>query len=115
MATYEQLWQALQQRVCVKCLDGNGQGGCRVSHDGFCALKVYFPAIIDVVNSVQSTSILPYEEQLRRRVCSTCKMQSPDGTCVLREHVDCALDRYFPLIVEVIEEEQRRAARVTDT
>jgi hypothetical protein len=110
MATQEQLWQALQERVCVKCLDGDGQGACRIGRDGFCALKAYFPAIVEVVSSVHSSSILPYEELLRLKVCSKCKNQSPEGKCVLRQYVDCALDRYFPLIVEVIEETQRLAA-----
>jgi hypothetical protein len=108
MVTHDELWQALQERVCVRCLDGNGHGDCRISHDGFCALKAYFPSIVEVVTSVQSTSILPYEKQLRLKVCSKCKNQSPEGRCVLRTHVDCTLDRYFPLIVEVIEEAQHR-------
>ncbi len=110
MATQDEMWQALQDRVCVKCLDGNGLGDCRIGQDGFCALKAYFPAIVDVVSSVYSSSILPYEEQLRLRVCSRCKNQSSTGGCVLRRYVDCVLDRYFPLIVEVIEETQRRVA-----
>ncbi len=114
MVTQEQLWQALQGRVCVKCLDGDGQGACRIGRNGFCALKEYFPAIVEVVSQVQSVSILPYEEQLRLKVCSRCKEQSPEGRCMLREHVDCALDRYFPLIVEVIEETQRRTSLTTD-
>ncbi len=112
MATHDEIWQALQERVCVKCLDGNGLGDCRIAQDGFCALKAYLPAIIDVVDSVQSSSILPYEEQLRLKVCSRCKNQSSNGECTLRRYVDCALDRYFPLIVEVIEETQRRTMPV---
>lgn len=114
MATQDELWQALQERVCVKCLDGNGRGDCRIAGDGFCALKAFLPTIVEIVSSVQSTSILPYEEQLRLKVCGRCKNQSTDGRCVLREHVDCALDRYFPLIVEVIEATQRRASLRTD-
>lgn len=108
MATQDEIWLALQERVCVRCIDGKGLGDCRIGQNGFCALKAYLPTIVEVVNAVQSPSILPYEEQLRRKVCSACRYQSSSGVCSLREHVDCALDRYFPLIVEVIEETQRR-------
>lgn len=108
MPTADEYWQALQKRICVKCLDADARGNCYISKDGFCALKSYFPKIVDVVNSVYSDSIVPYEELLRTRVCHECKHERKDGTCKLREEVECALDRYFPLIVEVIEETQMR-------
>lgn len=112
MPTQEQIWQTLQERVCVKCVDGDGLGNCRIAHNGFCAMKTFLPKILDVVNSVSSNSMLPYEEALRAKVCRDCKHQSPAGSCLLRDHVDCALDRYFPFIVEVIEETQTRARPV---
>lgn len=108
MPTQEEYWLVLRERICTKCLDGDGQGNCRISHDGACALHQYFPQILNVVNSVYSTSMIPYEEELRKRVCFHCKNQTSDGRCSLRENVECTLDRYFPLIVEVIEETQMR-------
>jgi hypothetical protein len=109
MATPEDYWQALQAKVCVKCLDSDGLGNCRIGDDGFCAMKTYFPKILEVVNSVYSHSIVPYEEQLRQKVCATCTHQNSLGQCTLRDDVECALDRYFPMIVEVIEDTQKRA------
>ncbi|MBM2841002.1 MAG: hypothetical protein HW412_1530 [Bacteroidetes bacterium] len=50
----------------------------------------------------------PYIEALRKNVCADCLHQSPDGTCSFRSNVDCGLDRYFPLIVEAIEELHER-------
>ena len=108
MPTEQEFWQALQSKVCVKCLDGDGNGNCRIGGDAFCALKSYFPAILETINSVYSHSIVPYEEQLRKNVCGTCVKQSVTGQCQLRDEVECALDRYFPMIVEVIEEMQKR-------
>ncbi len=105
----EDYWQAIQATVCAKCLDGDGRGNCRIAGDSFCALQTHFPKILEVVNSVYSHSIVPYEEQLRNVVCAACKNQSKLGNCSTREQVECALDRYFPMIVEVIEETQRRA------
>lgn len=109
MPTHEEYWEALQAKVCIKCLDGNGDGDCRIAGDGFCAMKIHLPNIIEAVNSVYSHSIVPYEEQLRNKVCSTCTHRSADGHCSLRDEVECALDRYFPLIVEVIEETAKRS------
>ncbi len=108
MSLQEEFWEKLQTKVCVKCLDGDGQGNCRIAGNGFCAMKTYLPLILDVVQSVNSDSIVPYEEQLRKRICGACEFQSQEGSCVLRNEVECALDRYFPLIVEVIEENQIR-------
>ncbi len=112
MPTYDEYWEAVQQKICAKCLDGDGAGGCRIGRDEMCALKAYFPTVINVVNSVYSHSIVPYEEELRRRVCAVCRHQSGEGICHVREQVECALDRYFPLLVEVIEDTQRRAQHV---
>jgi hypothetical protein len=108
MLTEQQYWQAIRTKICAKCVDGDGNGGCLVPHNAECAMKTFFPQVLEVVGSTYSTSIMPYEEQLLSRICSACTNQSPTGMCVLRDDVDCALDRYFPLIVEVIEEAQLR-------
>ena len=106
MPTDQEYWEALQTRVCAKCLDGDGNGGCLVAKDQECALKKYFPKILEAVSSMYSPSITPYVEQLRGIVCTACAHQRPSGVCALRNEVECALDRYFPLIVQVIEEVQ---------
>lgn len=99
-------WEAVSTRVCVKCVDSDGQGHCRLSADLDCGLKVHFPKIVETVLSVKSNRIEPYIEALRANVCHTCIHQSPDGTCSLRKGADCGLDRYFPIIVESIEQLQ---------
>jgi len=106
MPTDQEYWEALQARVCAKCLDGDGKGACFIAQDRECAMKKYFPQILEAVNSMYSPSITPYVEQLRSRICAACAHQTPAGVCTLRNEVECALDRYFPLIVQVIEEVQ---------
>ena len=106
MTTEQDYWEALQAGICVKCADGDGRGGCRIAAGRDCAMKTHLPQILEAVNSVYSSSIAPYEEQLRKKVCGVCTHQSADGTCRLRTDVECALDRYFPLIVQVLEETQ---------
>ena len=102
----EQYWQAVQQRVCVKCIDSDPakrDGNCRLTGEDACGLKYHFPQIVDTVLSVHSDNLEPYVEALRRNVCIFCKHQSSDGKCSFRSNLDCGLDRYFPLIVEAIE------------
>ena len=108
MLAPEKYWEALQSKICTKCVDGNGKGECLVAGTESCMLKTHFPLVLSAVNSVYSPSIEPYEEQLRKSVCVQCASQSREGVCSQRENVACALDRYFPLIVEVIEDTQLR-------
>ena len=37
-----QYWKAVQQKVCVKCIDGDRYGNCRLSPQFDCGLKKYF-------------------------------------------------------------------------
>ena len=108
MPTEQEYWEALQAKICSRCLDGDGKGECLISREYFCAMKTHLPLIVDAINSVYSQSMEPYEEQLRKTVCANCVHQSMAGECALRDDVECALDRYFPLIVQVIEETQLR-------
>jgi biotin carboxylase len=106
MPTSEEYWEALQQKICAKCIDGDGTGACLIAPGSDCAMKRHFPQIIETVNAVFSPSIEPYVDQLRKKVCAVCTGQSPEGACHVRDETECALDRYFPLIVQVIEETQ---------
>jgi len=106
MVSEEEYWEALQAQVCRTCQDADAKGGCQISGGRECAIKMYLKEILDVVNSVYSPSMEPYEEALRTKVCAKCASQTSDAHCGLRQDSRCALDRYFPLIVQVIEETQ---------
>lgn len=112
MEALEQYWSAVQDRVCVNCIDSDGHGNCRLSGEEECGLKVHFSKMVETVLSVQSDRLEPYVDALRNNVCLSCRHQSPDGFCMIRSHLDCGLDRYFPLVVEVIED-VRSTVRVT--
>lgn len=103
MLTNEQYLEAILERVCPKCVDGDGKGNCRISNNAECAVKRFHSEIVEVVRSMYSNSMAPYEAALRNKVCGACIHQSSDGRCAVRNEVDCSLDRYFPLIVETIE------------
>ena len=101
---HEELWSRIQLKVCAFCIDGDGHGNCRLHHSQECALKSYFPLIVEAVQNTESEKFDDYLTSLRSHVCHECKHQSDDGNCNLRTAVDCGLDRYYPLVIEAIEE-----------
>lgn len=100
----EKYWKAVQERVCKVCIDSDplGNGVCRISEASMCGVKEYFPKIVKIVLSVKSDKMDDYIIALRENVCKECR-ETPDGVCELRNSVECALDRYYPLIVQAIE------------
>ena len=103
MNTLDQYWNAVQQKVCKACCDGDGAGGCMLSGAKECALKPSISEIVNAVRSVRSNDVQPYSDAIRRGVCASCKHQSVDGNCMIRTDLDCGLDRYLPLVIEAIE------------
>jgi nucleotide-binding universal stress UspA family protein len=104
MAYDERYLQAIREKVCTKCIDRTSAGLCAASTYEACAINRHLPEIIDIVLSTGGNNLGAYTARLRETVCSVCQHQSPDGRCDLRDDVECALDRYFPLVVEAIQE-----------
>lgn len=103
MESPDRYWKAIEQKVCKACCDGDGAGGCLVSGVQECAMRAHFAAIVTAIQSVKSSDVQPYADAIRRGVCAACKHQSTDGRCVVRNELDCGLDRYLPLVIEAIE------------
>ncbi|HEY6190936.1 MAG TPA: hypothetical protein VI215_01270 [Bacteroidota bacterium] len=99
----DKYWQALQERICVKCVDGDGKGNCRLQAGDECTLKSFLPQLVMTVANVKSDSIDTYINSLRRNVCILCAHQEADMGCRKRDDLECALDRYYPFIVEIVE------------
>jgi len=99
----EQYWNAVQDKVCRKCIDGDRLGNCRLPLDQSCAVQEFLPQIVYAVKSIQSDRFEDYVDVLRKNVCAQCSEQAPDGACGRRNAVECALDRYYGLILQVIE------------
>lgn len=108
MPTDREYWDAVRGEVCVRCPDGDGEGNCRLPAQRTCRLKAYFPEVLHVVHSVYSHSIAPYEDLLHLSVCSSCPATGPNGVCPPHEVERCLLNRYFPVVIQAIEETQTR-------
>lgn len=107
----QQYWQSIQQKICPRCLDGDGQGNCRLPVGEECALKSFLPQIVMTLENAESGSMDTYISKLRRHVCILCDHQQPDTVCKKRNDLECALDRYYPLVVEIIETVRTEMAR----
>ena len=103
MERFDEYWQAVSAKVCVKCIDGDSNGHCRIGDERECGLNTHFPKIVETILAVESERLEPYLHALRQNVCADCLHQSTDGTCTVRTQVDCPLDRYFPMIIDVIQ------------
>ncbi len=100
----ENHWQEVRTRICHKCMDGDSHGNCRLPVGETCALESFFPELVDTISKVHSTSYDDYVKALRLNICRTCAHQLSDGECFKRNALECALDRYYPLLIEIVEE-----------
>ena len=108
----EEYWSVIQSRICKRCVDGNGYGDCRLPEGEECRLHHFLPDIIRTVTETRSDKIEEYVARLRKNICAICDYQAPDQVCLKRNQLECALDRYFPLVVEIIEMIKEDGARV---
>ena len=106
MNAYE---EAIRAKVCAHCIDRTGRGICGTQQWEDCALNRFMPQIIGIVIAVKSDSLHDYVHALRSEICVSCR-DNQDGVCGLRSSLECGLDRYFPLVVEAIEEVNMQAA-----
>ena len=94
----------LRNRICSVCSDRTVEGQCGLESPADCALFALLPQVAQAVQSTQSNNIQDYIEAIRKGVCTVCSQQAGDGSCETRQQVQCALDAYLLLVVDVIEE-----------
>jgi len=102
-------WKDVQQNVCRKCINGDGRGRCRLPVDEECVLQTNFKVIVETVASVNSPDYDSYVDELRSNVCTSCMHQDAKGNCWKRNRLDCALDRYYPLVIQIVEHQMSLA------
>lgn len=100
---------AVTNHVCHHCIDFGEDNMCH-GHDGEpqCVVIKNLKEIVYIAKSVNSDQIDPYIKVLRDRVCAHCDNSHGEGSsCERRNELECCLDRYFPLILQAIEEAEK--------
>ena len=107
--------EAMREAICPMCVrfaeDIENATLCFHENSGECGLFKNLGKVTEVVSSVQSDSIEPYMEALRRDVCEQCTHQDANLVCSVRDSDEptptwCVLDAYINLIVGVTEQVQ---------
>ena len=100
----EELEAIIRNRICSVCTERTTEGECGLESPSSCALFRLFPQVAQAIQSVTSDDIHQYIEAIRRNVCTVCGEQASDGSCEVRQQVQCSLDAYLLLVVDAIEE-----------
>jgi hypothetical protein len=99
----ESVLDIIRRNVCSHCIDANANGLCTLPSELQCPIELYTARITNAIAKVDSDDYQAYVDALRGAVCCDCSYGSPE-TCVLRTQVDCPLDRYYPMIIDAVEE-----------
>ncbi len=98
----EEVEAIVRKRICAVCSDRNMAGQCGLDEPAQCALFRLFPRVAEAIQETRSDDIQDYIQAIRRKVCSICGEQAPDGVCDVRGNVQCALDAYLLLVVDAV-------------
>jgi hypothetical protein len=95
--------EAIKNNVCTHRIDADQFGNCRISPDRICAIESNYDRIVKSILATKGDRYADYVAGLRENVCENCSYGT-SKECNDRDHVECPLDRYYPMIVDVIEE-----------
>ena len=103
-------WNDIQKKICHKCIDGDRRGNCLLPAEETCPLRFHLNEIVTTIANTKADTYQAYLNSLRRNVCILCDHQQEDGSCKKRNELECALDRYYPLVVMIVEDVRMRMA-----
>ena len=105
---YRAYRDAIRRRVCAICLDGADDGSCALVAQPACAIDEHLPRLVEAILDVRRRHDDAYAAAVEARVCSHCTHRDSLGLCGLRRDGRCALSVYLPLVVEAVDEVERR-------
>ncbi|HEX9190037.1 MAG TPA: hypothetical protein VGB87_23375 [Vicinamibacteria bacterium] len=103
---YQAYRDAIRRRVCTICLDGADDGSCALA--SACAIEEHLPRLVDAILDVRRRRDDAYAAAVEARVCATCAHRDALGLCRLRRDGQCTVSVYLPLVVEAVDEVERR-------
>ncbi|MFH0734954.1 MAG: hypothetical protein V1773_11045 [bacterium] len=93
---------ALKKNVCSICCDSDEKGKCTLNNDEFCSIEIHIDQIVEVIHSSDNKNYQILYKNLKETVCKNCKAKTENGYCSVKEDANCSLERYFYLIVDII-------------
>lgn len=112
---YAAFRQAIEEHVCVVCLDRTDTGECSLPHGRTCAIERHLPTVVEVLSNLDSRHLDDYVARIEAEVCARCSDRGPDPDpqhCQPRSRGECALASYLALMVEAVEEARKRQGPV---
>ncbi len=100
--------EAIRRRVCAVCLDGADDGACALAGPPACAIEEHLGRLVDAILDVRSRHDDAYAAAVEARVCTHCTRRDEIGLCRLRRDGRCTVSVYLPLVVEAVDEVERR-------
>ncbi len=100
--------EAIRRRVCAVCLDGADDGACALAGPPACAIEEHLGRLVDAILDVRSRRDDAYAAAVEARVCTYCTHRDEIGLCRLRRDGRCTVSVYLPLVIEAIDEVERR-------
>ena len=100
--------EAIRRRVCAVCLDSGDDGACALAGPPACAIEEHLGRLVDAILDVRSRHDDAYAAAVEAWVCTYCTHRDAIGLCRLRRDGRCTVSVYLPLVVEAIDEVERR-------
>lgn len=110
MTLMDEYADAIRTQVCVACLDRTGRGVCGTEGWDRCPLNRYLDQIVALVNRQEGVALQDLVHGMKSTVCADCRV-NPQAFCRCGREDECALEQYFPLVIEAIRTVNLRHAR----
>src|SRR5262245_23451780 len=94
---------AIRDYVCSRCVERPPGGPPCLPLGKVCGIELHLPELLDSIHRCNSVSIDPYLEETHKCVCANC-------VHLHSEHCPCPMDKLAVLLVEAVDEVDRRFA-----
>ena len=104
MILAKRLADQFEQRICRVCVHETATGGCTLTRNRECPIFQWAEQLAEVVAGMESDRLADYMDGVQAIICPDC-LQDDKGQCEDRTHLNCPLDLYLGIVVEVLEQE----------
>ena len=93
---------AIRDYVCSRCVERPPGGPPCLPHGKICGIELHLPEMLESIHRCDSPCIVPYLDETHKSVCAFCVHRGG-------EQCPCPMDRLAVLLVEAVEEVDRRS------